>query len=246
MEEIQQGYPIHDDNQRVFGLPTRTVAKVFLYRAIFADAFGPNGFAGPAYAYSKDSDFMGTSTSAKFWEGVMERFFTKYKGVYEHSVSLIRTAIEQGRIESPSGRFYCYSPVSKWDGSSDWPRTQILNHVVQGLAADFVMIARLLLWKALQEFEEYHKGLILPMNTVHDSVELDVDNDIELCYNICMLLRKCFIAIPERFQKDYGIAINVPLDAECKFGMSMDEKNGMFVFDPETYEKDFEKICNFK
>lgn len=241
MREIQEGYPIHDDNKDVFGLPTRTAAKVFLYRAIFADAFGERGYAGPAYAYANDSDFMGTSTSPKFWEDVMERFFKKYGGVREHSVGLIRTAIETGRIVSPTGRYYVYTPVAKWNGSKDWPRTQILNHIVQGLAADFVMLARLILYQALQEMEEYHKGLVLPQNTVHDNIELDVDNDPQLCYNILKLMRESFQKIPQRFEKDYGIALNVPMDSDAKFGLSMDT---MIEFNPKTFEKDFENICS--
>lgn len=239
MKEIQEGYPIHDDNQKVFGLPTRTIAKVFLYRAIFADAFGEQGYKGPAFAYANDSDFMAASTSPKFWEEVMERFFRKYSGVREHSVGLIKQAVESGRIESPSGRFYLYSPVTKWNGSSDWPRTQILNHIVQGLAADFVMIARLLIHSRLKQLDEYHQGLVLPQNTVHDSVELDCENNPELIYTVCCLLEECFVGIPKRFEKDYGVVVNVPMAAETKFGMTLDE-NKMVKFKKETFFKDYE------
>lgn len=242
IKEIQEGYPIHDDNQKTFGLPTRTVAKVFLYRAIFADAFGENGIEGPGFAYANDSNFMGTSTSPKFWAGVMQRFFDKYRGVYDHSITLIRTAVESGKIESPSGRFYTYTPVRKRNGDSDWPRTQILNHIVQGLAADFVMLARLLIAADLDQFPEYHQGLILPQNTVHDSVELDVDNNIELCYNVCQLLINSFEGIPTAFKKAYGVTVNVPLTCEVKLGWTLDEDK-MIKFNPLTFEKDYEKLC---
>ena len=244
MKEIQEGYPIHEDNQKVFGLPTRTVAKVFLYRAIFADAFGEQGFKGPAYSYANDAEFRGTSTSSKFWEGVMARFFQKYTGVYNHSVELIRRAIETGRIESPSGRFYTYCPVARGD-SQDWPRTQILNHVVQGLAADFILTARKLIHQRLDEFPEYHQGLVLPQNTVHDSAELDVDNNMELCYNISILLENCFKDIPKEFETDYGTVVNVPLAGEVKFGWTLDEEK-MIKFNQQSFEKDWRELYETK
>src|SRR4051812_1948996 len=62
---------IHQENVDVFKLPTRTVAKNFLYRMIFADAFGDKGFKGPAYAYVNDPNFSPTSRSVAFWEGVI-------------------------------------------------------------------------------------------------------------------------------------------------------------------------------
>lgn len=245
MQEINEGYPIHDDNQKVFGLPTRTIAKIFLYRIIFADSFGEQGFKGPAFAYANDSDFRGTSTSAKFWESVIAKFFDKYKSVYNHSVGLIREAIETGRIVSPSGRIYLYHPILKWNGDADWPRSQILNHIVQGLSADFIMIARRLLWKRLHQppfLEDFGKKILL-INTVHDDIELDVDNIPELVYNNCLLLRSCFQDIPKYFEKNFGHKVNVPMDAEAKFGFSLFEPE-MVKFNKETFKEDYQRLCN--
>lgn len=130
MKEILENLDSHTDNQKLFGLPSRLIAKIFLYRMIFADAFGPNGYSGPAYAYANDGDFMPTSTSKKFWEGVIEKFFEKYSDIREHGLLLIRKATSEGKITNPSGRFYKFVPYQKWDGSTDWPRTNILNYPV--------------------------------------------------------------------------------------------------------------------
>ena len=238
MKEINEEYPIHDDNQKVFGLPTKTIAKVFLYRIIFADSFGEKGFRGPAFAYANDSDFMGTSTSAKFWEKVIEQFYDKYKGVYNNSVNLIREAIETGRVESPSGRFYNYQIETK-SGRNDWPRTKILNHIVQGLSADFVMIARRLIYQRLKQMKGFGKTILL-INTVHDDCELDVDNDPELVYNICTLNQKAFADIPKYFEKYYGTKVNVPMAAEIKFGFSLYEPE-MSKFNLNTFDEDWKK-----
>ena len=61
MQEIEENLDLHTDNQKVFGLPSRLIAKIFIYRMIFADAFGPNGYDGPAYAYANDNEFSQTS-----------------------------------------------------------------------------------------------------------------------------------------------------------------------------------------
>ena len=171
----------------------------------------------------------------------MERFFTKYEGVYDHSINLIRTAIADGRIESPSGRFYTYSPLTKWNGTRDWPRTQILNHIVQGFSADLIMLARLLIRHRLPALN-YGK-LALPVNTVHDDVQFDVDNDPEIVYNICMMLEKAFADIPIIYKAHYGSELNVPMAGETKFGFSLYEKT-MMKFNPKTFNEDFQTLCN--
>ena len=92
MEEIklvQEGKlaSFHDLNRVEFGLPDKQVAKTFLYRMIFADAFGDRGHEGPAFSYANDAEFQGTSKSVKYWAEVIGRFFNKYKGVNKHSIS---------------------------------------------------------------------------------------------------------------------------------------------------------------
>jgi DNA polymerase I-like protein with 3'-5' exonuclease and polymerase domains len=241
MKEILNGEDTHANNQEEFKLPTRLISKVFVYRMIFADAFGEMGYRGPAYAYANDPDFMPVSQSPKFWEKVIERFFEKYKGIHEHSINLIREATTNGKITSPSGRFYRYSPKPNRHGTPDWPRTEILNHLIQGLSADFVQVARILLWSQLNEVYTYKHPHILLINTVHDDLELDILDKVgNLCYNICLLLEDCFKRIPERFEKMYGVPVNVPMAGESSFGMNMAQ---MVKFNRESFKKDFEKIC---
>ena len=240
MQEIIEDKDFHTDNQKFFGLPSRTAAKVFLYRMIFADAFGERGYNTPAYSYANDPEFMQTSTSIKFWEKVIEKFFEKYYGIKEHSINLIRRAIEVGRIESPSGRFYTYHQKAKWDGSLDWPRTEILNHIVQGFSADIVQEARLILWYRLKNLHDPLKKVLL-INTVHDSIEADVDNDQALCYNVCMEMKKAFQDTPRAIKKHYDCDLNVPMDAEVKIGWSLYEPE-MVKFNNETFHEDWRKL----
>lgn len=221
MKEIQENLDLHTDNQKVFGLPSRLIAKVFIYRMIFADAFGPRGYDGPAYAYANDVEFSLTSTSKKFWVGVIERFFTKYPQVRENSLNLIREATSNGQIVNPSGRFYPFTPYQKWDGSTDWPRTNILNYPVQGLAADFMQLARLEIYRRM--IEEGIMNKVLLINTVHDDVELDCPPDKDLIILTNRILLDSFRGIPQLFKKKYGVEVNVPMDGEVSIGQNLAE-----------------------
>ena len=242
INEILNGEDIHSKNMEAFGLPSRLVAKVFIYRLIFADAFGERGYNSPAYAYAHDPDFSQTSTSVKYWEKVIERFFEKYNGVRQHSVNLIKEAIDKGRLEIPTGRFYPITQKpNKYRGGMDWPRTEILNYPVQGFAADVMMQVRLLLRSRLRQLD-YGK-LALIINTVHDDCELDVDNKAELVYNICLMLKTCFQDVHIPFKRNYGFDLNVPIDGEVKYGWTLLESL-LTKFNNNTFTEDFKTVCN--
>ena len=235
---------VHAVNQHTFGLPKtevgRVTAKVFLYRMIFADAFGPKGYEGPAYAYANDPEFQNTSNSIGFWKEVVGRFFDKYTGIREHSVELIREACNTGRILSPSGREYNYIPYTRYDGEPDWPRTQILNHIVQGLSADLMLLIR----KAIWEVWDFSPNQLLN-NTVHDDVEADVINDPGTIFKCACLMEDSFNRLPKLAKRWYGMDLNVPFAGEVKYGMTLFEDD-MIKFNRNTFEKDFEKIWTRK
>lgn len=244
IKEILDGEDIHSDNVKAFGLPTRLIAKTYLYRIIFADAFGERGYNSPAYAYAHDPSFSPTSSSVKYWEKVIDKFFTKYDGVRQHSVNLIREAIDTGRLVIPTGRFYpILMKPNKYRGGMDWPRTEILNYPVQGFAADIMMQVRLLLRSRLRQANYGNKVLLI--NTVHDSVEIDLDNNPELCYNVSLLLESCFKDVHLMFQKNYGFELNVPMSGEVKYGWTLLESN-LTKFNKQTFEGDWETVIQQK
>lgn len=215
LQEIWDKRDIHTENESTFGLPSRLIAKIFIYRMIFANAFGPQGYRLPAYAYSSDPDFAVASTSAKYWEKVIDKFFNKYKGIYDHGVTLIQTAIRDGVIISPLGRFYKYQQLP----NGEWPITDILNYLVQGFAADLMVLARQMLYRRIADLPFREKVLIV--NTVHDDIELDVDNDKKVIYTVCEILMKCFSDIPDMAHKMYGVTLDVPQECEIKLGNSL-------------------------
>lgn len=221
IREILNGEDLHSDNQKFFGLPSRLIAKIFIYRMIFADAFGDRGYGGPAWAYAHDSDFMGTSESPKYWEGVVDKFFTKYEGVRKHSLSCIRTAIRDGRITIPTGRFYPFTQVQKKNGKMDWPRATILNYPIQGFAADYMKQVRLLAWKRIPKLGYGDKVLFIC--TVHDDIELDCAEDKEIIRKVSRVLISCFEDAPKLFEKNYSFKMNIPMTAEVKVGKTLFE-----------------------
>lgn len=240
--EMEAGrFDIHTDNQEKFNLPSRVIAKNFVYQAIFQDAFGDRGFHGAASGFAAKADFQHVFPGSKKkaqeqWYGVVETFFNKYKGIHEHSKYLIREATEKGRIEVPSGRFWTFKPEVGYDGNLAWPITKILNYPIQGFSADLVQVARLNLWK---ETEAARLGqTVLLVNTVHDDIEADVDNNPEVVYNTCIAMEQAFHRIPEQFKKLYGSEINVPMAGEVKFGVNLNEAS-MVKFKKATFEKDY-------
>ena len=202
---------------------------------IFIDSFGEQGFRGPAYAFANDPDFAGVSNSVKFWENVIEKFFDKYSGIYGHSVGIIREACERGQIISPSGRIYRYKTYTKRNGDQEWPRAQMLNHIVQGFSADLMILIRRIIYLAWPDTDQ-----ALLNNTVHDDVEADVANDIELIYKIGCLSEDAFKQVPSEAKKWFGVDLNVPMEGEVKFGMNLSESQ-MSKFHRETFKEDYKK-----
>lgn len=103
------------------------------------------------------------------------------------------------------------------------------------------MEARLILAHRLQK--RNYGDRVLLMNTVHDSIDLDVDNDPELCYNISILLQECFRDIPLAFKKHFGVDVNVPMAGEVKMGWTAFEDD-MLKFKPDTFNNDWSKLYN--
>ena len=72
LSEIVNKEDVHTNNQLAFDLPSRLVAKVFLFRCIYR---------GSAYAYSHDPAFSHVSSSERFWDDVIGKFFNKYSSI---------------------------------------------------------------------------------------------------------------------------------------------------------------------
>ncbi len=221
LDEIHSGVDVHSESQRIFKLPERVIAKACNFRMIFADAYSDQGFSRPAFAYANDPEYSHVSTSQKFWTEVVEKFFDKYKGMYGHGWDLINAVYKSGQIVNPTGRTYKFTHRINKRGEPELPRTLILNYPVQGLAAELMALARVVLRRRLIEAGYSLDSIVLLMNTIHDDIELDVDNDEDLIYNICVMLENVFIDLPTLFERYFGEKFNVPLNGEVSYGHNL-------------------------
>lgn len=121
IDEILNKKDIHTDNQRAFGLPSRLISKVFLFRIIFG---------GTAFSFYKDSDFEDANLNLAEWEAVIEKFYRKYKGIHEWHKRIIKEATTTKQLSIPTGRSWKFEMKHNKRGELEWPVTQIKNYVV--------------------------------------------------------------------------------------------------------------------
>lgn len=202
--ELINNYDIHSENVKAFHLPSRLIAKTFLFRLIYG---------GTSYSYPRDPDFMEVSTSEKFWQKVIDRFHEKYTGWDKWWISLMQEASTTGRIVNPyTGRTYDYSKVR-----GEWPETTIKNYIVQGLAADIVAVAR------VSFARRFHaagiEGVII--NTVHDSIIVDVPSyEVD---RVVRIFHEVFRDLPANLERVFKKPFDLPLRCEVEAGMNMGE-----------------------
>jgi DNA polymerase I-like protein with 3'-5' exonuclease and polymerase domains len=164
IEEWNSGVDLHGVNQERFGLPERRIAKTFLFRLIFG---------GNEWSYANDPDYSWISDQPKYWRKVIDGFCEKYSTWARWTDKLVNTVTREGHLTNPTGRQYFFTPQRR-RGELTWPRTQIINHPVQGLASDWVKTGRVVL---CQKLKDGHARGALLINSVHDSLVLDVPDD---------------------------------------------------------------------
>jgi len=200
--ELITGLDQHSLNQEAFGLPTRGIAKVFLFRLIFGGKY-----------YHNDPDFMAVSKDKAYWDNVIEAFYTKYKGIAKWDKDIVQEAMLNGHTLMPTGRTYKYEPYLR-KGEHFWPITTILNYPRQGLGADLMAIIRVLVWRKIND-QQIPNTMIC--STVHDDIKVDTDYP-ELIKGI---YHEAFAEAPKAFEQSFGIPFNLPLRCELKIGTNL-------------------------
>jgi DNA polymerase I-like protein with 3'-5' exonuclease and polymerase domains len=200
---------IHTTNQKAFNLASRLIAKKLLFRAIYADP------EKAAFAYSKDPEFSEVSSSAKYWQKVLDNFFDKYKDLKTTHIDFIRQAVTTGVITSPFGRQYEFSPKKNRRGETYWPIPDILNWPNQGLGADIMAIIRVVTLYGKRK-RNIQGDLI---STVHDSIVWDATEESKK--EIVKLSLDVFENLPYYINKYLGVNWNVALVGEVSSGPNM-------------------------
>lgn len=202
IQEIWGSVDMHSDNQQRFGLPSRLIAKTFVFRLIYG---------GSAYSYAHDPNFMSIG-GEKYWQNVIDSFYDKYKRLGEWHTEIYEKAKQDRKLVMPTGRVYYFDSEVRGN-KVYYPRTKILNYPVQGLGADLMAIVRVALMTKLRSYDRCDM-----VNTVHDSIILDYDSKLWDNKEIVTLVDKCFNDVPDNFQKLFGKEFNLPMRVECQVG----------------------------
>jgi DNA polymerase-1 len=207
-QEIFQGVDQHSLNQKAFNLPSRLIAKTFVFRLMYG---------GSAYAYGNDPDFSDVSTSEKYWQKVIDAFYSKYTGLRGWHIKIVQEAMKTGQLVMPTGRIYNFELKRNFKGELKAPETIIKNYPVQGLGADLMAIARVSF--ARRFYGANIKGILV--STVHDSIVCDVHKeDVE---KVAKLFHMVFEDLPLNFKRVFGVEFDLPMKCEVSSGLNMKE-----------------------
>lgn len=205
IQEILNGEDTHSLNEKAFQLPSRLIAKIYLFRTIFR---------GTGYSFSVDNDFMHVSSDPAYWDDVNTKFYAKYRGLDKKHHDWKTELENTGRIVGPFGRFWIVPVINKY-GKLNW--TQWTNYPVQGTGADIMALARVSFKNKL--FKQSWSHLVKLVSSVHDSLVVDAPS--ELLEPIAALFYETFKDLQANIKKIFDYEWKVPLACEVKFGPNM-------------------------
>ena len=195
----------HALNQVAFSLPSRLIAKIYLFRTIFR---------GSGWAFANDVEFQHVSSDPKFWDDLNDRFFSKYSGINScHNVW--KDFVLQGKsITGPFGRSWSIALSRDRYGEIKIPWTTLSNYPVQGTGADVMMFARISANTRIKK-----AGIPCKIISTHDSIVWDCEK--KYIEEIAAICHQVFADLPENFRRMFGYHWTVPLACEVKFGPNM-------------------------
>lgn len=201
--EVLANEDAHALNQVAFDLPSRLIAKIYLFRTIFR---------GSGYSFANDPAFMHVSSKPAFWDAVGEKFYAKYHGIDSCHKAWADTVVQGHPIVGPLGREWVFNTRKKGTNEFFIPWTTLTNYPVQGTGADIMAIARV-------SFARRLKALGLPVllvSTVHDSIVVDCAD--EYVQQVVNLFHQVFDDLIPNIRKIFGYEWTVPMECETNVG----------------------------
>jgi len=194
IEEVSTGFDVHSYTAKVISDAGQSTSRQDAKAHTFAPLYGATGFG-----------------RSKAEAAYYEHFTDKYRGVAAWHTRLAKEAITTQKITTPSGREFAFPDVVRKSTGRVSHFTQIKNYPVQSFAtADIVPIA-------LLHIDELLKGLqSCIVNTVHDSIVIDVHPDEEA--KVISIIDATNEALPKLIAARWGVNFNVPLLLEAKIG----------------------------
>ena len=194
IKEIENGFDVHAYTAKVISDNGQATTRQEGKAHTFAPLYGATGFGR-------------TAAEAAYYE----QFTEKYKGVAVWHSRLAKEALNCGRITTPSGRQFEFPDIERRRNGTVSHFTQIKNYPVQSFAtADIVPVALLYIEKKLTNM----KSCIV--NTVHDSIVIDVHPDEE--NQVIYIIDTTNKTLNDIIESKWNITFNVPLALEAKIG----------------------------
>lgn len=214
LQEILNKEDTHSKNQIAFELPSRLIAKIYLFRTIFR---------GSGWSFANDPNFMHVSSSPAYWDNVNEKFYEKYYGLDAKHKEWADLVVNGQPIISPLGREWPISMGTDRYGNIKIPWTILTNYPVQGTGADLMSIARVSFFKYLKQQKLDH--IVLLVSSVHDSIV--VDAPAYLLSTVADLFHEAFANLIPNIKNIWGYDWQVPLACEVKYGPNMKDMKKM-------------------
>jgi DNA polymerase I-like protein with 3'-5' exonuclease and polymerase domains len=194
MKEIEDGFDVHSYTARVISDAGQKTTRQEAKAHTFAPLYGATGFGR-------------TNAEAQYYK----MFTKKYKEIALWHSKLAQEAISTGKITTPSGRQFSFPDVERNVYGKVSHFTQIKNYPVQSFAtADVVPVVLLEIEKRLQDAQS------CIVNTVHDSIVIDVHPDEENL--VVYTLKSINSSLRDIINAQFGINFNVPLQLDMKIG----------------------------
>ena len=194
MDEVSTGFDVHAYTASVITEAGQQTSRQDAKAHTFAPLYGATGFGR-------------TAAEAEYYT----HFTEKYKGIADWHSRLAKEAIATGKITTPSGREFAFPDVVRKPNGRVSHFTQIKNYPVQSFAtADIVPIALLHIDKLLDGMQS------CVVNTVHDSIVIDVHPDEER--RVIDIIHQTNKELPDLITIRWGLVFNVPLLLEAKIG----------------------------
>lgn len=205
IQEVIDKEDAHSLNQAAFELPSRLIAKIYLFRTIFR---------GSGWSFAHDPAFMHVSKDPKYWDNVGEKFYKKYAGIDQCHHKWAAIIMSGEPIRGPLGRSWTINNRDK-QGTLFVPWTTLTNYPVQGTGADVMMLARVMIYRRLKAAG----WPVLLVSTVHDSIVVDAPD--EYIERVSNLMYQVFDDLPKTILEKFGYEWVVPMDCEVKIGRDM-------------------------
>ena len=216
MQEILDGQDTHSNNEAHFNLPSRSIAKIYLFRTIYR---------GSGWSFANDRDFNHVSDNVAYWEDINEQFYEKYYGLDAKHKKWAKLVAERKPILGPTGRQWQIAMRRDRRGEPKMPWTTLSNYPVQGTGHDIMMCIRIEVARKMRE--QRLKSLLVC--TVHDSIVADCPDDEVNA--VAKIMFEVFMELPAFFRNAFNVNMNIPLTGEVSIGHNMKEMKEIFYED---------------